>query len=105
MAVDGQQQSTAQPDAARPAAASPSAAPPAVPPPEAPRAEASKSSNAKPDSSGGAPATPPVAEAVRPVKYRHQWLQTPTHVEVSVHEMLHGGLPSLRLITQWYASG
>ena len=79
MAVEEQQQPPAQ------GTSSPTAAPTAVtpaPPAEAPPAEAATDGDGK--SSGAAPATPPVAEAVRPVKYRHQWLQTPTHVEVRV---------------------
>jgi len=79
MAVEEQQEPPAQ------GTSLPTTAPTAVtpaPPAQAPPTKAETNGGGK--SSGTAPATPPVAEAVRPVKYRHQWLQTPTHVEVSV---------------------
>jgi len=77
MAVEEQQQPPAQ-STSLPTAASTAVTP--APPAQAPPIEAATDGDG--ESSGTAPATPPVAEAVRPVKYRHQWLQTPTHVEV-----------------------
>ena len=83
MAVDEQHQPPVQAGTGAPTVAPAAAA--TAPPPQAPRAEASTNGDGNSTASGAAPPTPPGAEAVRPVKYRHQWLQTPTHVEVSDH--------------------
>ena len=83
MAVDAKQQPSAQNGTGRPETASPTATIP-TPVAQAPSAEASKSGDVTSDVSGSMPATPAAAEAGRPVKYRHEWLQTPTHVEVRV---------------------
>jgi hypothetical protein len=81
MSEVSKQQTSAQNVDSSPAAASPTGAAP--PPQQAP--EVPQTTGATQDARAGTgPTTPPAAEAVRAVKYRHQWLQTPTHVEVSL---------------------